>query len=142
MVAGPDTLTLERYGRGTHHRKRGERRGGRDALSAGAEAISQSGRALGSSLPLQEAGIALEHCVVRPAAGGYRVIDRHSGSGTYVNGLRVMEQALIAEDEISIGETTLVFREAVAERESDARHTLLQACGLLFLFRAIALGSR
>ncbi|MCU1237981.1 MAG: sigma54 specific transcriptional regulator, Fis family [Candidatus Solibacter sp.] len=96
------------------------------------------GRAANSSLPLDGAGIALEHCAVCPAGGGYRLVDRHSGAGTYVNGLRVTDHALAADDEISIGETTLIFREAQAERESDARHTLLQACGLLFLFRALA----
>jgi Nif-specific regulatory protein len=96
------------------------------------------GRAASSSLRLLEPGVAAEHCVVRCSADGYRLVDRHSGSGTYVNGMRVTDHALQAEDQISIGETILVFREAPAERDSDARHMLLQSCSLLFLFRALA----
>jgi Nif-specific regulatory protein len=96
------------------------------------------GRAPSAHLRLAETGVAVEHCVVRPAAAGYRLLDCHSGSGTYVNGMRVTDHALQPEDEISVGDTVLVFREALEERESGARQTLLQACSFLFLFRALA----
>jgi two-component system response regulator HydG len=96
------------------------------------------GRAAGVSLQLAESGVAAEHCVVRPCGGGYRLLDRHSGSGTYVNGMRISDHALQAEDQIAIGDTILVFREAAATRDRDARNVLLQSCSLLFLFRAMA----
>ena len=96
------------------------------------------GRAVSANLRLGEAGVAAEHCVVRSSADGYRLVDRHSGSGTYVNGMRVTEHALQREDQISIGDTILVYREGPDERDSGARNTLLEACSLLFLFRALA----
>src|SRR5260370_3194450 len=45
---------------------------------------------------------------------------------------------LQGEDQIAIADTFLVYREAAAERESDARDVVLQACSFLFLFRALA----
>uniref|UniRef100_Q01W56 Sigma54 specific transcriptional regulator, Fis family n=1 Tax=Solibacter usitatus (strain Ellin6076) TaxID=234267 RepID=Q01W56_SOLUE len=96
------------------------------------------GRAPGAGLRLAESGVAAEHCAVRPCGTGYRLLDRHSGSGTYVNGMRVTDHLLQPEDQIAIGDTILVYREASAEREPDSRHVLLQACAFLFLFRALA----
>ena len=96
------------------------------------------GRASAASLAIDEPGVAAEHCVVRASDSGYRLLDRHSGAGTYVNGLRVSDHPLQPEDQIAIGETVLIFREASAESQGDARHTLLQACSFLFLFRALA----
>jgi transcriptional regulator with GAF, ATPase, and Fis domain len=96
------------------------------------------GRGATASLALDEPGVAAEHCVVRACANGYRVVDRQSGAGTYVNGLRVTDHPLQPEDQIAIGETIVVFRETPVEHESDARHTLLQACSFLFLVRALA----
>jgi pSer/pThr/pTyr-binding forkhead associated (FHA) protein len=97
------------------------------------------GRAPTANLRLADSGVAPEHCVVRSSANGYRVVDRHSGSGTYVNGMRVSECALQAEDQIAIGDTVLVYREAFGEPPAAERQqTLLQACSCLFLFRALA----
>ena len=108
-----------------------------ERFSLGAEE-ARIGRAPGSTIRLDEAGVAWEHCVIRCSAGRWRVTDRRSGTGTYVNGLRVSEHWLEPGDQIAIGGTLLLYREEAAAPVDAPQHTLLRACSLLFLFRAIA----
>src|SRR4051794_36193269 len=89
--------------------------GERFALGPGGLRI---GRAATAQVRLTEAGVAPEHCAIRAAAAGYTAVDCHSGSGTYVNGMRIREQALEPGDQIQIGETILAFREAGAAAET------------------------
>ena len=97
------------------------------------------GRDPNSSIRLDEPGVAWEHCVVSLAGGRYRVVDRRSGTGTYVNGMRTAEHHLEPGDQVVIGSTVLVYREdSGASPDAAPQHALLQACSLLFLFRAIA----
>jgi two-component system response regulator HydG len=97
------------------------------------------GRAPAAQVRVTDVGAAWEHCVIRPQDGGYRIVDCRTGGGTYVNGLRVREQQLEPGDQIHIGETILAYREAGAAPNLDSpQHTLLRACSLLFLFRAMA----
>jgi Inner membrane component of T3SS, cytoplasmic domain len=98
------------------------------------------GRAASAGIRLAETGVAPEHCVVRPSPTGYRLSDRRSPSGTYINGMRVTEQALEPGDQVAIGDAILLYREGpVPERgNSSERQSLLRACSFLFLFRAIA----
>ena len=66
-------------------------------------------------------------------------MDCHTGGGTYVNGMRVRDQQLEPGDQIHIGETIFAYREAGGAPDLDSpHHTLLRACSLLFLFRALA----
>jgi transcriptional regulator with GAF, ATPase, and Fis domain len=89
---------------------------------------------------LDEPGVAYEHCAIRARDGGFTAVDCHTGSGTYVNGLRVREQALANGDQIQVGETIFAFRESGAAPETpNAQTTLLRACSLVFLFRALAM---
>src|SRR3954468_18565983 len=98
------------------------------------------GRAPGAQVRLSDSGAAWDHCVIRPHDGGYRIVDCHTGSGTYVNGMRVREQQLTPGDQINVGETIFAYREAGAALEVDSpQHTLLRACSLVFLFRALAM---
>src|SRR5437588_8752313 len=114
----------------------GELLGTRVALGAGELRI---GRAASSELRLAEQDVAWEHCLLRCREGRYHLTDRRTGMGTYVNGMRVTEHWLEPGDQISIGETVLVYREKAAEPPSDSQHhTLLRACSLVFLFRAFA----
>src|SRR5207248_1218299 len=69
------------------------------------------GRADNAHIRIDELGVAAEHCVIRPVDGRYEVSDRHTGSGTYVNGMRISRQNLEPGDQIGVGETILVFRE-------------------------------
>src|ERR1700682_328937 len=120
----------------------GLRLGERFSLGAGEVRI---GRDPNSTIRLDEPGVAWEHCVVSLAGGRYRVVDRRSGTGTYVNGMRTAEHHLEPGDQVVIGSTVLVYREdSGASPNADAapQHALLQACSLLFLFRAIASAGR
>src|SRR5438445_7161634 len=92
------------------------------------------GRAPHAEIRVQDSGVAWEHCVVRHGAGGHCVMDHHSETGTFVNGRRIAEARLESGDRIAIGETTLLYRTSSAE----GSRALLQACSLLFLFRAVA----
>ena len=68
------------------------------------------------------------------------MVDCHTGGGTFVNGMRVREQALEPGDQIKIGETIFAYRDhAAAPDAAPAEPALLRACSLLFLFRALAM---
>ena len=97
------------------------------------------GRAPASEIRLTEPDVAWDHCLVRPRDGRYHILDRRTGTGTYVNGMRITEHALEPDDQVSIGETVLVYREDPAAVPDSPNHMLLRACSLLFLFRAIAM---
>jgi len=98
------------------------------------------GRAPSADIRLPDNQAAWEHCVVRRREGRYQIADRRSGTGTYINGLRTSEHWLEPEDQVSIGETVLVYREDAPAAPADSQnHTLLRACSLLFLFRALAM---
>jgi len=97
------------------------------------------GRDPHSTIRLDEAGVAWEHCIVSRAGERYRVVDRRSGTGTYVNGMRTAEHTLEAGDQVVVGSTVFVYREdAGAPVTATPHQTLLRSCSLLFLFRALA----
>jgi len=93
----------------------------------------RAGRSPDAEIRLQDSGAAWEHCVVRSAGGGHVVIDATSETGTFVNGRRISECRLQPGDRIAIGETVLLYRRSCDE----SGRALLQACSLLFLFRAL-----
>ena len=107
----------------------------RFVLGAGETRI---GRSPDSAIFLDESGIAWDHCVVQPSAAGYRILDRRSGTGTFVNGKRISEYTLAPGDQVSLGETVLLYREEHATQPGTAAQTLLRTCALQFLFRALA----
>lgn len=98
------------------------------------------GRAPGSQIRLEDAGVAWEHCAIRPAGEGYAAADCHTGGGTYVNGMRIREQALESGDQIQVGESIFAYRNPAGAPEAvSAQTALLRSCSLVFLFRALAL---
>src|ERR1700719_3927883 len=115
----------------------GELLGTRFALGPGELRI---GRADASQIRLAEPDVAWEHCILRLRDGRSHISDRRTGIGTYVNGMRVTDHCLEPGDQVSIGETVLIYSEDAAELSGNSQHhTLLRACALLFLFRAFAL---
>jgi len=97
------------------------------------------GRSPTSTIHLDEPGIAWHHCVVQPVGNRYRILDQRSGTGTFLNGKRIVEHELEPGDQVSIGETVLLYREEPAGQASGtARQTLLRTCAMQFLFRALA----
>ena len=100
------------------------------------------GRASNSTICIPSHHAAWHHCIIRHCNGEYELAAEQSGSGTYVNGLLTRKQMLQRGDHISIGETTLLFTTegASAPTEFDNRpgNTLLRACTVLHLIRALA----
>ena len=97
------------------------------------------GRSPRSAILLDERSVAWEHCVIQPSMDRYRVLDGRSGTGTFVNGKRISEHTLEPGDQVSIGETVLLYREEpAAQAGTPAPQTLLRTCALQFLFRALA----
>src|SRR5439155_11182991 len=78
------------------------------------------GRGPSCDILLTDHEAAWHHCVILPHAGRYKLLDRHTGAGTYVNGMRVNEHWLEAGDQISICETVLVYREEPASMPADS----------------------
>ncbi len=113
----------------------GPRLSERFALGGGEMRI---GRAPGSTIQLDESGVAWEHCVIRASEGRCRLMDQRTGAGTFVNGMRVTEHWLEPGDQISIGATVLLYRDGAEPEGAAPQHALLRACSLLFLFRALA----
>ena len=109
--------------------------GARYALSTSEVLIGQAPTA---GIRLADHLVAHEHCVVRCRDGRYQIVDRHSGTGTYVNGMRTREHWLEPGDQVSVGDTVLVYREDAAAATDSQNQTLLRACALQFLFRALA----
>jgi two-component system, NtrC family, response regulator HydG len=108
----------------------------RFSLGAGEVRI---GRSPNSPICLDEPGVAWEHCVVQLSRERYRIVDRRSGTGTFVNGRRISEHVLVPGDQVSIGESVLLYREEAAGAGGPlAPQTLLRTCALQFLFRALA----
>jgi Nif-specific regulatory protein len=100
------------------------------------------GAAPSAGIRLAEADAAREHCTVRFADGRYHLIDHRSTAGTYVNGMRITRHCLEPGDQVSVCDTVLLYREdPVAPQSESQQHTLLRACSLLFLFRALAMST-
>src|SRR5688572_3603251 len=113
--------------------------GSRFGLSPG---HTEVGRSPACTVALPDSEVAWRHCVVQQEDGRYVLRDLNTSGGTYVNGMRVTTQSLENGDQISIGDSVLVFSDvAVAESPNSTRITLLRACTLLFLFRSLATSS-
>jgi transcriptional regulator with GAF, ATPase, and Fis domain len=116
---------------------RGPLLGARFKLSSGE---SQIGRAPSSAVRLPETDAPWRHCAIEKAPEGFVISDLRSGQPTLVNGSRVVRQLLHDGDQIGAGETTLVFRarEEDGSTPEETHATLMRACAVLALFRALA----
>jgi two-component system response regulator HydG len=104
------------------------------------EGVTSIGRSPHSAIQLDDPGVAWDHCVVQPSSDRHRILDRRTGTGTgtFVNGKRILEHTLQPGDQVSIGETVLLYREEPAiQAGNPAPQTLLRTCALQFLFRAL-----
>lgn len=97
------------------------------------------GRAEAAAIRLSGMAASWRHCVIQLRDdGACELADLRSGCGTYVNGLRINRHILEDGDHIGVGDELFVFRSDASGTESRVRPTLLPACSLLFLFRALA----
>lgn len=66
--------------------------------------VLRIGRGTNAELRFDDVAVALEHAAIEPVeGGGYRLLDRGSATGTYLNGKPVREAQLSANDLINIG---------------------------------------
>jgi Nif-specific regulatory protein len=105
------------------------------------EGNTRIGRDPSSLVCLPEPDAPWRHSVIEKSPDGFVISDLRSGAPTLVNGNRVARQLLHDGDQICAGETTLVFRDRDAVKDSapDQIHdTLMRACALLAVFRGLA----
>ncbi len=101
------------------------------------------GRAPGVSVFIDDPECSWRHCVITTEAEKYVLKDMRSAMGTFVNGLRVSRHTLADNDHVQIGESVLVFQKEAARTETGScLRVLMNACVLIFLFRALAESQR
>ncbi len=74
-----------------------------------AEALVTLGREASNLIRLHDTEVSRRHAEFRRVDGGWSLLDTGSANGTYVNNQRVTEAMLQAGDQITIGQTTLVY---------------------------------
>lgn len=84
--------------------------------------VTRIGRSLQAVIRFEDPSVSRRHALIVPGAHGDWILrDDRSLNGVYVNGKRVAEHVLQADDEIGIGRHRLVFAEAVMmERRAPA----------------------
>ena len=69
------------------------------------------GRGTDQDVSIPDRKISSAHAVLEWREGFFYIKDLGSTNGTYVNGVQVVEKSLVLDDEIMVGNTTLVFTE-------------------------------
>ncbi len=95
---------------------RGKRAGQLHRLGGGTTMIGRAGTGSPVAIALDDANVSALHAEVAamPDAGSglrFSINDRGSTNGTHVNGERVSAQALVDNDQIELGSTTLIFKQ-------------------------------
>jgi hypothetical protein len=65
------------------------------------------GRGGECTLVMDDPGVSLVHARLDPHAGGWLLTDMRSGTGTYVNGRRILQHQLQPGDQIRVGQTVI-----------------------------------
>ncbi len=73
------------------------------------------GRDLANSVAIGDASVSREHSLLTKESGSYRITDRDSLNGTFVNGLPVKERSLRHGDQVQIGTSLFLFLTKEAE---------------------------
>ncbi len=68
------------------------------------------GRSPSNDIVLKEPKVSRKHAEIQYAAGKYIILDLESSNGTFVGGKKVSEHTLQPNDEITIGNTKMVFK--------------------------------
>src|SRR3954453_12394705 len=103
------------------------------------------GRADSNNLPIKDDAVSRVHASVERMAGQYVLRDLGSSNGTLVNGERIIaDRTLHPDDEITVGHTRIVFRDAADDLAETLRIPVCTAAGLgdrgtlVMLCRALA----
>jgi two-component system NtrC family sensor kinase len=85
------------------------------------------GRGVHNSIRLNDSEVSRQHAIIEFEAGRFRISDRGSSNGTWVNGQPVHGHPLTDGDRIQIGRTVIVFRptEALDEATRIGKHVEL-----------------
>jgi signal transduction histidine kinase len=78
------------------------------------------GRDAGNPIRLHDTEVSRRHAEFRRVEGGYRLLDKGSANGTFVNGQPVTEALLQPGDQIQIGQSTLVYSAGKAEASGES----------------------
>ena len=95
----------------------GEDHGRRFGIAPPASTI---GRDVHSTIRLNDSEVSRQHAIIEFDSGNFRVSDRGSSNGTWVNGQPIHGHLLVDGDRIQIGRTLLVF--SLDEVRDDATH--------------------
>jgi adenylate cyclase len=76
------------------------------------EKLTTIGRVPACTIQIDDKVASRKHCVIKASVDAFTLIDMGSANGTAVNGHRVKECRLSADDRITIGQTVLVFKDA------------------------------
>jgi pSer/pThr/pTyr-binding forkhead associated (FHA) protein len=75
------------------------------------ENVMHIGRGLSADLHLDEKSVSRRHAMLVPRPNGARLLDDRSSNGTFVNGLRVVQQDLHNGDVVVLGRVVLRYLE-------------------------------
>src|SRR5579862_2901929 len=109
------------------------------------KALVTLGRRSDADVHLTGTGVSRAHAEIVKADGVYQLRDCESRFGTFVNGVKVAERALLSGDRIRLGQsddTEVVFLigEAPSENAASAVSQIRQLAGLLDGLRALGSG--
>ena len=79
------------------------------------------GRDVSNRVRLHDTEVSRRHAEIQQAADGYRWVDLGSSNGSYVNHVRVQQQALRSGDRVQIGRTLMIYTDA-ADTHASSRH--------------------
>jgi pSer/pThr/pTyr-binding forkhead associated (FHA) protein len=68
------------------------------------------GRHRDNTLAILDGNVSRRHAIIRLVDGEFVLTDLGSTNGTFVNGNAVSDHALVADDEVRVGDTVLHFR--------------------------------
>lgn len=84
------------------------------------------GRVVGNDIVIIDKSISDEHCEIKKENGKYVIRDLKTSFGTTVNGEKITKRELNFNDEIGLGEHTLVFRATAKETPDEKKTTTIQ----------------
>lgn len=73
------------------------------------DTVVTMGRMPDSVITLEDPNVSRNHSEIRPAGGGFVLVDLGSTNGTKINGVKISERQLQDGDEITFGSTTFRF---------------------------------
>ena len=75
------------------------------------ERLTTIGRSPASTIMVEDTACSRKHCMIKRELDSYTIIDLSSANGVQVNGEKVKEHILRADDRIKIGSTSFIFKE-------------------------------